>query len=617
MAGYHTLRELVEFSKDVRLRVPYYQRGYIWGKKREKDEIKDSVHYLMKDVVRVINGDKIFIQGITTTLTESQDGQPIEYVDIIDGQQRITTICLLLKTLGYNDLKLSYESRLDSDRYLNADELDFEFNENDSQDIHYFKNAARICQKEYSNELREHVDLLLDNIQFLWIKIPEDKAQDTFTMMNGQRAKMTVPELIKAELLRRASHDGQNGTSEWECQELRGRYARAWDNWLRWWKDDDITRKWLHLPIKEPLSFLILMVYNYMCMSSKISITDELSFEKFRVNVFGDFDDSKKAKEVFYQMRGIQKRFEDAFNNAITYNLIGGITYMYRNDRKSLENFLSDYFSEAGIQLDNANCFKHSESYIQEKDKQLEVVYKKSFLGLTYNEIKDSLSEENEKQFDEKLNSTKNSLFGKSDLYNDPNWAKEKGFCYLIRRNIDEDCKQNGKEGRKFDFTILAERSLEHIYPKSKVWHEDGRQIKDGNDNPLSKEDVMKDNIVVEEKIESENRIIQICSRERMLCRDSIGRFNYGADEEVALSEHSLGNLVLLYLSNNSEFSNSDHKNKKRMLFDPNCKELFRSRNLLHTIMVFARNEGWGPSQIVSNHKEYYDEFNKYYELAE
>ena len=53
------------------------------------------------------------------------------------------------------------------------------------------------------------------------------------------------------------------------------------------------------------------------------------------------------------------------------------------------------------------------------------------------------------------------------------------------------------------------------------------------------------------------------------------------------------------------------------MLFNPNSKELFRSRNLLHTIMVFARNESWGPSQILANHKEYYEEFNKYYELAE
>ena len=617
MRSYNTLRDLVEFSNKIPLRVPYYQRGYIWGKEREQDEIKDSVHYLMADLARVVNGEKIFIQGITTTLTESAEECPIECVDIIDGQQRITTIFLLLKTLGYNALKLTYESRNDSDAFLNSKDLDLKFNDNDSQDIHYFKKALQICKNEYCDVFRGHVDLLLDNIQFLWVKIPSDKAHDTFTMMNGQRTKMTVPELIKAELLRRASHDGQQGTTEWECQELRGRYARAWDNWVRWWSDNNIRNKWLHLPGKEPLSFLLLMVYNHMSKSSKIKITDELSFENFRVNVFGNFDDSKKAKEVFYQMRGIQKRFEDAFNNPITYNLIGGITYMFRNDRTSLENFLSDYFSEDGIKLDNTNCFKFSSQYI--KDKQLEIIYKKCFLGLTYNEIKYSLLEESEKQFDKKLSLTRNSLFGKSDLYNDTasNGAKEKGFDYLIRRNIDEDCKQNGGKGRKFDFTILEERSLEHIYPKSKVWHEDGEQIKDGNNNILPKESILEENIIIEDKIESENRILQICSRHRMLCRKNIGKFNYGADEEVVLSEHSLGNLVLLYMANNREFSNYEYKVKKSMLFNPNSKELFRSRNLLHTIMVFARNESWGPSQILANHKEYYEEFNKYYELAE
>ena len=587
----YTLRDLVELSQKIPLRVPYYQRGYIWGKRRNDDEIKDSVHYLLKDLVRVVDNEPIFVQGITTTLTEPEDEKPLEFIDIIDGQQRITTIYLLLKVLGFNKLILTYESRTDSTDFLDHIALDEEFlsdNANDSQDIHYFKNALRICKDEYAEILREHIGDLLNNVQFLWIKIPRDKAQVTFTMMNGQRAKMTVPELIKAELLRRASLDGQNGTSSWECHELRGRYARTWDEWVRWWSDENKSRKWLHLSTSDPLSILILLVYNTMSNSSRLKMSDNLTFDKFLSKVFGHNNDSKRAKEVFYQMRGIQNRIEDAFEDPITYNLIGGITYMFsRHDRNGLENFLLDYFSESGIVLDDTNCFKESSSNF--KDKSLEIVYKKSFLGLTYNEIKNSNIKENENQFYNKLTYTKQLLFRTTDLYRE-NEAKEKGFEYLIRRNIDEDCKQNGEEGRKFDFTILSERSLEHIYPKSKVWHVDGSQLLDGNNSKIS-------------------------STDGMLNRQEIEPFNDGVAGGVALSEHSLGNLVLLYKSNNSEFSNSDPKGKKKMLFDPNCKEFFRSRNLLHTIMIFAKNECWDASHILANHKAYFEEFNKFYEL--
>ena len=44
----HTLRDFVEFSKTHPFRIPFYQRGYVWGKKRpiestSKCNIKNNV----------------------------------------------------------------------------------------------------------------------------------------------------------------------------------------------------------------------------------------------------------------------------------------------------------------------------------------------------------------------------------------------------------------------------------------------------------------------------------------------------------------------------------------------------------------------------------------------
>ena len=50
-----------------------------------------------------------------------------------------------------------------------------------------------------------------------------------------------------------------------------------------------------------------------------------------------------------------------------------------------------------------------------------------------------------------------------NNLYNEDN---SYAFMQLLRRNIEEDSKLS----RKFDFSIWKERSLEHIYPKSKFY---------------------------------------------------------------------------------------------------------------------------------------------------
>ena len=104
----HTLRDFVEFSKTHPFRIPFYQRGYVWGKKRPNDE-EDSVHFLLNSLLKVKDDMPVFLQGITTT----DDG-----IDIIDGQQRLTTLMLFLQSKGCYDLNITYQSRTDSDNYL-------------------------------------------------------------------------------------------------------------------------------------------------------------------------------------------------------------------------------------------------------------------------------------------------------------------------------------------------------------------------------------------------------------------------------------------------------------------------------------------------------------------
>jgi len=546
----HTLRDFVEFSKTHPFRIPFYQRGYVWGKKRPNDE-EDSVHFLLNSLLKVKDDMPVFLQGITTT----DDG-----IDIIDGQQRLTTLMLFLQSKGCYDLNITYQSRTDSDNYLHGIEVE----DTNTQDIYYFKKAQKICQEEQYQNIP--IEKLLDNVKFLWIKIPSSKASKTFTMMNGDRAPMRQDELIKAELLRLASLDNQEGISQWENYELRGRYARTWDNWFHWWKQKEVI-DWLGLSDKSiGIDWLLATVQSKYVQSSKKNDPENLTFESFKKDVLGNTP--KQAKDAFKIMQQTQKRFEYAFNNAIEFNKIGGILYMF--DKTNRISFINQYFTR-GVSKDD-----------------LHNIFIKSFLGLTLIEIQT----EDEQAYQTKRSNVESILFLNSDVYNDKshNGAYDQAIYYFLRRNIEEDCKQNGLKGRKFDFSILRNRSIEHIYPKSLVIHEDNSIVKNGS-----------------EKIISE-------ITKRMIWRKNIGEFTIG-DQTKAVTEHSLGNMVLLYGRDNSVFGAKDFDEKKEVFFNPMDTQYFRSRNLLHSVFIFAVNKVWDAQNILQNHNRYYQEFfNTYYE---
>ena len=546
----HTLRDFVEFSKTHPFRIPFYQRGYVWGKKRPNDE-EDSVHFLLNSLLKVKDDMPVFLQGITTT----DDG-----IDIIDGQQRLTTLMLFLQSKGCYDLNITYQSRTDSDNYLHGIEVE----DTNTQDIYYFKKAQKICQEEQYQNIP--IEKLLDNVKFLWIKIPSSKASKTFTMMNGDRAPMRQDELIKAELLRLASLDNQEGISQWENYELRGRYARTWDNWFHWWKQKEVI-DWLGLSDKSiGIDWLLATVQSKYVQNSKKNDPENLTFESFKKDVLGNTP--KQAKDAFKIMQQTQKRFEDAFNNAIEFNKIGGILYMF--DKTNRISFINQYFTR-GVSKDD-----------------LHNIFIKSFLGLTLIEIQT----EDERAYQTKRSNVESILFLNSDIYNDKshNGAYDQAIYYFLRRNIEEDCKQNGLEGRKFDFSVLRNRSIEHIYPKSLVIHEDNSIVKNGSEKIIS--DIT----------------------ERMIWRKNIGDFTIG-DQTKAVTEHSLGNMVLLYGRDNSVFGDKDFDEKKEVFFNPMDTQYFRSRNLLHSVFIFAVNKVWGAQNILQNHNKYYQEFfNTYYE---
>ena len=533
--------------------IPSFQRGYVWGQERAGQRVNSVINILESLIDGFNNKKEIFLQGITVC----EDGNNIT---LVDGQQRTTFFYLLLKYLNFDGhFSIHYAVREQSDTFLkefsvaailNADYA--KLNNEEFQDIYFFKKSIFIIDKYLKNIKKpDFLDYVKSKVRFLYISIPKEKATIIFSMMNGNKAKMLNEELIKSELLRSASLTSELSLiSEAENTAIRSRLAREWDSWLYWWNDKE-HQEFFH--IQTQLGWLLPLANN----------SDKISFEDFRKKNL-ETATVKSAKLVFKKMRLLQKSIEDAYNNPKTYNAIGAILH-FRDTAARRFTFLRWYFDQV------ANV---------DKDQMLKKYYDWSMLGINHEDIVD----ENLEKFYDARDEFRTKL--EDDLLYRTGY--EVAARWLLRLNIAEDSSQESGEGRKFDFEIWRERSLEHIYAKSKVAH-----VQDGV------------NLSWDDKVLEDTSHIELWRHDIKYIKD---------DVEYTASEHSIGNLVLLYKDDNSRFNADRFQDKKDIFFRNVGDSLFKSRHLIHTISIFA-NSDWTGEEIAKHKKEELETFDKQYSI--
>ena len=574
-------------SPQKKITIPNYQRGYKWSVKHNNGNTEEpsAVEKLLTDLEEPFRSrSDYFLQGITVRETD-------DATLIIDGQQRLTTIYLLLWLLGgkeaVSDINIAYEVRKQSREFLaRLKKMDWQSakgelkpNEGDGQDTYFFKLAlwqiagwaahidAHAAMAEY---VREHVRVI-----YITIDTPE-KAVRTFAMMNGTKASMLDEELVKAEMLRLVSRPCPRTNTmpqtpegvldllrdicaeDWEATSLRSRYAREWDKWLYWWNRADVRE---FFNVGTPMGLLLEYHYKGLAKGGKARFGFD-TFKKECLDGENNLAGKKNAKATFAGLRHLQKSFEDIYNNATTYNWLG---LSLRCDGSDEKYETITYFME------NKNDASLLRRYAKCK-----------MAGATHREITAD-DEEVQKRLAEKQAAFANCL--KEPVVYDAHNAE----CYrfLTFLNIEEENKLNdsSRSKRKFDFSIWSNKSLEHIHPKSKVWHkgDDGRLYR-GDGKPCNEQEVAEIN----------------GERGGWLAR---GHIESAAGH--SLTEHCIGNLVLLYGSNNSEFGAKPFLEKKETFFDV-ASPGFKSRSLLHTISKFAKPK-WGAEEIAN----YYNEIAK------
>ena len=186
--------------------VPSYQRGYRWG--------ADEVSALLDDI-EAITGDKDYC--LQPVVVKKRDDDQYE---LVDGQQRLTTLYLLLLFMQKEGFKksgppfsLAYATRPQSAAFLQ--DLDPARAEENIDFFHL--SGAFKCIQEWFKRRGNHAEVVANEmyvhlyrrVKVIWYEAePEVDSTALFTRLNIGRIPLTNAELVKALLLARSREGG-------------------------------------------------------------------------------------------------------------------------------------------------------------------------------------------------------------------------------------------------------------------------------------------------------------------------------------------------------------------------------------------------------------------------
>jgi conserved hypothetical protein len=342
--------------------VPNYQRGYRWGENEAKQ--------LLEDIYE--NGEKsYYLQPIVVKPIEEEN------FELIDGQQRLTTLYLILSYLREKlgnivsrKYSLIYETRKETHEFLENINSESKNKNKENIDFFFISNAYKIIEKWFEEQGKKSSDfgvllfqfytLLGKFVNIIWYE-PEDNVSgvELFTRLNIGRIPLTNSELVRALFLSRNSD-----LTPAEQLEI----AAEWDN----------IEKELH----QPSFWAFLTNYQPEDYPNRIDLLFDLmacgkSRDKYATFFYfnNKIKEKEKKQDVWKEIVAYFARLKEWYGNREIFHKVGFLVSVGNKD-KALINLLN---STAGKKKDEVSVYLDSEIKKEMKEVILgELTYQKN-----------------------------------------------------------------------------------------------------------------------------------------------------------------------------------------------------------------------------------------------
>lgn len=591
--------------------IPSYQRGYRWDKQQVEELLDDIYAFATKK--NKTEKEFYCLQPIVVKKLKKDDkidnclDELKEWYEVIDGQQRLTTIRIILSyferdfggkmvdgkyvatTLndkyGKSNFDLEYQTRPNTKEFLdntengNADTLDCFFIKQSYSFVRdWFENSTRFPQKDpvVSSILNT---IVLDEankkeegvVKVIWYEIEDDKNPiDTFIRINMGKIPLTNAELIKALFLQNRGNIVESQqtiiANEWDSIEY------AFQNEEFWWflnkENNDIPAR---------IEFLFDLICEIEKQKDKIKF--ENKFGKDQYTTFRFFNEKfsnemtfEKVKEEWDKIHEYFLAFQEWYNTPVWFHYIGFLIYCKISvieiynlyDSKQKKEFTNALIGKIKSIIKSIHCEKNGDDYLidlpfenknKEQIRRLLLLFNIEFINKQYNEF----VAQNKMQDDE---------------------------SFII----------------KFPFKLFKNEKwdVEHIDSQTPNKEDEKGWLK------TAKEDLIEELALTENK-ELSNNIDDFLNKEETLIKfsdlyNSICQLT-GEIENDDETKNSIGNLTLLNADINRSYGNALFPSKRRVIIEKDMEGKFIPICTKHVFLKYFDKKGtsrtkWGKEDI-------------------
>ena len=384
-----SIRDIID--KKINFNVPAYQRGYRWDKLNVTDLLDDLLEFIQDD-----NSGKFYC---LQPLVVKKIG--VNQYNVIDGQQRLTTIFIILKHLenllkeenGIDEIyTLSYETRKDSKDFLQNIASTTQDESNKNMDYFCMYQAYEAVENWFGDKIsqkkttkRKMLEIFTNSkddkyhIEFIWYEVEDSEDEvKIFARLNSGKIPLTNAELIKALFLNVRNFPKECSKNEIITKQIE--ISKEWDE-IEYALQDDEFFKFLtknDYPTRIELLFEIL--------------SGVKSTESDRYAIYRYFAEKAKEKDglshIWTDIKKIFLTFKFWFKDIEYYHLVGflvasnilSIEKIYNATKDKTKNELRDFLKdtiknnlrlslnlkEEEIKIDNISGL----SYDDDKDKK-------------------------------------------------------------------------------------------------------------------------------------------------------------------------------------------------------------------------------------------------------
>lgn len=635
----YSLAEIVEEGTEWRFNIPIYQRLYVWG--------EDQVLTLLNDLINAYERDEdiFFLGGTLLVEQQSDDGK---LFDLIDGQQRFTTLWMLchvwrealepfltVSTLKITEPRLRFAIRPDVNQFLEM----LAFGEQgqpvpDKEATKRMRIAINLMKSVFekrplpagvidiSTHLTGLTKFVFGKVKFVFTTVPrETDLNKLFEVINNRGVQLQHHEILKARMLEALNEKDRGPYAVlWEAcadmenfveRNLSGNFEGFASEMASYYKQKKLTDT---MAVQELLAQRIADESDRHALTLKDILKSERELPESKAAAGSNTSEPSWARSIF----GFPLFLQHVLRIWLVENNLSDIPRLL--DRELLALFEDHFFNAPGDRNENAHSFINllwslrvifDEHVIKWADQGEEEIHLISKISVSTDNVARSRKTDSHRAF-----SLLQSMLYHSQEITTQYWVTP--FLLFIHRNPGQKAERYFDYLRHLDNHLFGSEANDSLAMRTRSFMEAPWQRRPLIHNEeLGKPNGVKFAHYWFYKLEfvlwfQEKHTTEQWRQFRLTAKNSIEHISPQTQSErdenrVEKALNHFGNLALVSRSLNSEYGNLPY-NEKRQRF------LNKNRNRLDSLKMdlIYKNDQWNDTKAFEHQKFMIDCLDSY-----